>query len=124
MNIPSNSTVGVSSIAASKRSFSSQAPPPPRGPRGGQHLDPGTASSDRLLHCTVILSALVNLLELALGPLERVLGLHALHSLGVHVHDDVLRVRLGGLRRGRPLIAEHLALPRGAAEDLKGLVDP
>src|SRR5436189_3326784 len=45
----------------------------------------------------VMASALVDFLELGLGPLHRVLGLHALDGLRVHVHDDVLRVGLGRL---------------------------
>src|SRR6185295_9726940 len=39
----------------------------------------------------------VDLLELALGPLHGIFGLHALNGLGVHVDDDVLGVGLGGL---------------------------
>src|SRR5438094_6768713 len=50
----------------------------------------------------VMALALVDLLELGLGPLHGVLGPHALHGLGVHVDDDVLRVGLGGLRGGWP----------------------
>src|SRR5437773_1865858 len=71
----------------------------------------------------VMALALVVLLELGLGPLHGVLGPHALHGLGVHVDDDVLRVRLGGLRRRRSLVAEHPRLARGAPEDLQRLVD-
>jgi hypothetical protein len=41
--------------------------------------------------------SLVDLLELAVGPLHRVLRLHALDALGVHVGDDVLGEGLGGL---------------------------
>src|SRR5262249_34127154 len=39
----------------------------------------------------------VRLLQLALGPLCRILGLHAFDGLGVHVHEDVLDERLGRL---------------------------
>src|SRR5262249_26055574 len=67
----------------------------------------------RKIRRVVMVSGLVDLLELALGPLHRVLGLGALHGLGVHVHDDVLRVGLGGLGRGRPGVAEHERGPRG-----------
>src|SRR5262249_14727797 len=67
--------------------------------------------------------ALVDLLELALGPLHGVLGLHALHGLGIHVHDDVLRVRLGGRGRGRPGMPEGERRARGLAEHLQLLVD-
>src|SRR6187431_3077272 len=38
--------------------------------------------------------AFIDLLELGLGPLQGVLGLHALGGLRVHVDDDVLRVPL------------------------------
>src|SRR5438132_3456061 len=66
---------------------------------------------------------LIDLLELAFRPLHGILGLHALAGLGVHVDDDVLRVRLRGLGRRRPRIAQHPRLARGLPEDLEGLVD-
>src|SRR5206468_1643158 len=66
---------------------------------------------------------LIDLLELALRPLHGILGLHALAGLGVHVDDDVLRIRLRGLGRRRPRIAQHPRLARGLPEDLEGLVD-
>src|SRR2546425_11303699 len=69
-------------------------------------------------------SSLVDLFQLALRPLHRVLGLHALRGLRVHVHDDVLRVRIGGLRRGRAGMAEHEGRPRRLTEYLKRLFDP
>src|SRR6266536_4382632 len=68
-------------------------------------------------------STLVDFLEFAFGPLHGILGLHALYALGVHVHDDVLRVRLRGLAGRRPGIAQHPRLARGLTEDLQGLVD-
>src|SRR5215472_1289723 len=68
-------------------------------------------------------SALVDLLELGLRPLHGVLGLRALRGLGVHVDDDVFRVRLGRLGRRGTLIAEHPRLAGGAAEHLERLVD-
>src|SRR5213594_4360422 len=43
----------------------------------------------------------VRLLQLTLGPLHRVLGLHALDGLGVHVHEDVLDQGLGRLAARR-----------------------
>src|SRR5262249_57041008 len=69
-------------------------------------------------------SCFVDLLQLTLGPLHGVLGLRALHGLGVHVDDDVLRVRLGGLRRRRTGMPEGARQPRRLPEYLKGLVDP
>src|SRR5216117_1423175 len=62
--------------------------------------------------------------EVVLGPLHGVLGLHALDRFGEHVHDDVLRVRLGGLGRRRPGVAEHPGLPRRLPEHLERAVDP
>src|SRR2546425_7275366 len=47
----------------------------------------------------------VRLLQLTLGPLHRVLGLHALDGLGVHVHEDVLDQGLGRLPAGHAGIA-------------------
>src|SRR5438876_1436064 len=47
----------------------------------------------------------VRLLQLTLGPLHRVLGLHALDGLGVHVHEDVLDEGLGRLAARHPGVA-------------------
>src|SRR5712692_2479037 len=69
-------------------------------------------------------SALVDLLQLALGPLHGILGLRALDGLREHVHHDVLRVRLGGLGRRRPGVAEHPGLSRRLPEHLQRAVDP
>src|SRR4030095_6459079 len=44
---------------------------------------------------------LVDLLQLPVRPLHRVLGSHALDALREHVDDDVLREGLGGLAAGR-----------------------
>src|SRR6266446_6039119 len=67
--------------------------------------------------------SLVDFLELTLGPLHGVLGRHALHALGVHVGDDVLREGLGGLRGGRPGVAEQPRVAGGRAEHLQRLVE-
>src|SRR5437016_1838936 len=67
--------------------------------------------------------SLVDLLELTLGPLHGVLGRHALHALGVHVGDDVLREGLGGLRGGWPGVAEQPRVAGGRAEHLQRLVE-
>ena len=40
-----------------------------------------------------------------MGPLDGVLGRHALHDLGVHVDDDVLGHGLGRRPAGRPGMA-------------------
>src|SRR5258708_20440610 len=67
--------------------------------------------------------SLVDLLELTLGPLHGVLGRHALHALGVHVGDDVFGEGLGGLRGGRPGVAEQPRVAGGRAEHLERLVE-
>src|SRR5882762_483427 len=82
-----------------------------------------TAIMDTSFRSSVRRSGLIDLLELAFCPLHGVLGLHALDALGVHVHDDVLRVGLGGFGRSRPWIAQHPRLARRLTEDLQGLVD-
>src|SRR5262245_45525799 len=51
-------------------------------------------------------SGFVDLLQLAFRPGYRVLGLRALHGLGVHVGDDVLGEHLGGLGSGGPRVPE------------------
>src|SRR6266481_5623426 len=58
----------------------------------------------------------VNLTQFTGRPLDRILGLHALHALGEHVHDDVLRVDLGGLRRRLPRVPEDPGVVGGGAE--------
>src|SRR5882724_11461586 len=78
----------------------------------------------RLIADVVIGLPLVDLLQLALGPLHGVLGLGALHGLGVHVDDDVLRVGLGRLGRRRSRMAEGPRLARRLPEHLQRLVDP
>src|SRR5215468_7554024 len=121
MNTPSSRTVGARSTSARKRSFSSR----PVSARRCATLERGSATSTRVAPpappaigfftprpCP---SCFVDLLQLALGPLDGVLGLRALHGLGVHVDDDVLRVRLGGLRRRRARIPEGARQPRGLA---------
>src|SRR5262249_9422304 len=64
----------------------------------------------------------VDLLQLTIGPLDGIFGGHALHALGVHVGDDVLRERLGGLGRRRPGVAEQTRVARRCAEHLERLV--
>src|SRR5215470_14264881 len=129
MNRPSRSTVGARSTNARKRSFSSRLV----SARRCATRERGSATSTRVAvpappaigfftpePCP---SCFVDLPQLALGPLHGVLGLHALHGLGVHVDDDVLRVRLGGLGRRRSRIPEGACQPRCLAKDLERLVD-
>src|SRR5260370_11194956 len=133
MKSPSSRTVGASSTAASKRSFSSQRVTRPAWPawaRGSAVTRPAAPSDPPAMGFFASLSVepprsgFVDLLELDLRPLDGVLGFHALDALGVHIQDDVLRDGLGGLARGRPRIAEHPRLARRLTEDLEGLVDP
>src|SRR5919204_5535444 len=66
---------------------------------------------------------LVDPLELPLRPLHGVLRGHALHALGIHVGDDVLRERLRRLCRRRPGIAEQARIARRRAEHLQRLAE-
>src|SRR3982074_3192652 len=78
---------------------------------------PRPSGSGVFMHASLrVGSRLVDLPELAFRPLHGILGLHALAGLGEHVHDDVLRVRLGGLGGGRPRIAQHSRLARRLPE--------
>src|SRR5436309_15607453 len=97
MNIPRISTVGVRSTSARKRSFSRR----PVRVRRCEARECGSATSTGaalpappaigFFTRTSRRSRFVDLPHLALSPLHRILGLHALHGLGVHVDDDVLR---------------------------------
>src|SRR6266850_4182007 len=80
-----------------------------------RRIEPSPVRSDPL--------ALVDLLQLALGPLHGVLGLHALDGLGVHVRDDVLREAFGRLRRRGAGVAEQPRVAGGRAEHLERLVE-
>src|SRR5262245_48510602 len=134
MNTPSSRTVGARSSAARSRSLSSRRIMP-RGwaarARASATSTPVALPAPPVIGFTgspahappVRGSRLVDLLELALRPLHRVLGLRALTGLGIHVDDDVLRVRLGGLGRRRPRVAQHAGLARRLPEHLQGLVD-
>src|SRR5215470_12495232 len=108
MKSPSSTMAGASSSAASRRSFSSQRvmrPGCPAWARGSAVAIPAAPSDPPAIGFFESLSVdpprsrFVDLLELDLCPLHGVLGLHALDALGVHVHDDVLRVGLRGLSR-------------------------
>src|SRR4029450_3933725 len=66
--------------------------------------------------------ALVDLLQLALGPLHGILGAHALHALGVHVGDDVLGEGLGRLGGGRARVPEQPRVAGGGSEHLQRFV--
>src|SRR5262245_62016033 len=65
----------------------------------------------------------VDLAQFAGGPLDRVLGLRALDTLGVHVHDHVLRIDLGRLGRWWARKADHARVIGGRFETLHGLVN-
>src|SRR5215467_10111181 len=65
----------------------------------------------------------VDLLQLALGPLHGVLGLHTLDSLGIHVGDDVLGEALRRLGGGGTGVAEQPRVAGSGAEHLERLVE-
>src|SRR4030095_16856268 len=71
-------------------------------------------SSIRLIGPRVATLA-VDALQFAGGPLDRGLGCAALDRLGVHVGDDVLGERLGGLAVRRSGVAGRETPPAGGA---------
>src|SRR3954468_23319785 len=99
MKAPSSSTVGVSSMAASSRSFSRKRV----SPDGSVVRVRGSATTSTALPAPpeigCFTSSPVNFLQLARGPLHGVFGLAALHAVREHVDDHVLRIHLGGLGR-------------------------
>src|SRR5499433_4133814 len=122
MNRPSRRTVGARSTNARKRSFSSRLV---RARRRATR-ERGSATSTRVAlpappaigfftpqPCP---SCFVDLLQFALSPVYGVLGLRALHGLGVHVDDDVFRIGLGGLGRRRTGMPEGPREPGGLPE--------
>src|SRR5258708_8019652 len=125
MNMPSSTTGGARRIPASSRSVSRKRVSPL-----GREV-PGwdsTASSPAALPDPPAMdffmqSSSVDLLELLGRPLGGVLRLRALDALGEHIHDDVLRVDLGGLRRRRPRVPEDPGVVGGGAEALHPLLD-
>src|SRR5947208_6947738 len=131
MNAPRRTTVGVRRAKARSLSFSRR-----RSNARRRRTAPvcGSATSTRaalpappaigFFKRSTCRSAFVDLLQLAFGPLHRVLGLHALDGLGVHIDDDVLRVGLGGLGRRRARMPECASQAGRLPEYLKGLVDP
>src|SRR5438093_13349533 len=112
MNAPRRTTVGVRRAKARSLSFSRRR----SNARRRTAPECGSATSTRaalpappaigFFKRSTCRSAFVDLLQLAFGPLHRVLGLHALDGLGVHIDDDVLRVGLGGLGRRRARMPE------------------
>src|SRR2546422_7369022 len=128
MNSPSRTTVGLRRAKARSRSFSSRRSSALR--RAAPECDSATSIRVALpappaigfFKLSTCRSAFVDLLQLALGPFHRVLGLHALHGLGVHVDDDVLGVGLGGLGRRRPRVPEGARQAGRLPEDLQRLV--
>src|SRR6266508_453805 len=98
MNRPSRTTVGASRSMASSRSFSRKRVNPV-----GRDV-PGWGSATSIPAAPPDPPAIgfvnvlpVDLAQLTRRPLHGIFGLHALAGLGIHVHDDVFRVDLGGL---------------------------
>src|SRR5688572_15070588 len=63
------------------------------------------------------LSGLVDLLQLALGPLDGLFGSQPLDALGEHVDEDVLGQRLGGLAAGGAGVADLARVLQRLRED-------
>src|SRR5512143_1794397 len=125
MNRPSSSTVGVSRMPASIRSLSRKrvSPVGREVPGWGSATSNPAAPPDPPAIDFFISLSSVDLLELLGGPLDGVLRLRALDALGEHVHDDVLRVDLGGLGVGRSRETHGPGVVGGGAESLHRLVD-
>src|SRR5687767_3165560 len=129
MNRPRRTTVGVSRRNASSRSFSRKRVHPVgrEVPGWGRTASrpatpPDPPAMGLFTNCPSPRSA-VDLLQLARRPRDGVFRLHALHALGEHVHDDVFRIGLGGLRRRLPRVPEDPGVVGGGAEALHRLVD-
>src|SRR5580765_5127335 len=135
MNSPSSTTVGESRRKPSTRSFSSAWPSDGRraaargatvrreaasaAPLAPPAIDRGSRAA------TSVPRLSVDPLQLTLRPLGSILGGHALDRLGIHVHDDVLRVGLAGLGARRPREPEELEGPRrGPVRQHHGIVFP
>src|SRR5260370_302220 len=123
MNMPSSSTVGASRMPASSRSLSRKRVIPlgREVPGWGSTASSPAALPDPPAIDFFMWLSPVDLLELLARPLDGVLGPHALDPLGEHVHDDVLRVGLGGLRRRRSRVPEDPGVVGGGAEALHRL---
>src|SRR6202022_2444084 len=124
MNMPSSTTVGASRIPASSRSLSRKRVSPlgREVPGWGSTASSPAALPDPPAMDFFMRSSSVDLLELLGRPLDGVLWLRALDALGDHVHDDVLGVGFGGLRRRRPRVPEDPGVVGGGAEALHRLL--
>src|SRR5438067_9184323 len=86
--------------------------------KSSQNASASSRSRIRLLLAAgKALSACVDLAHFFSGPLHRFFGGHALHGLGIHVGDDVLRQHLGRLAVRRAGVARREAELGG---DLEG----
>src|SRR5260370_14010537 len=126
MNMPSSSTVGASRMPASSRSLSRKRVIPlgREVPGWGSTASSPAALPDPPAIDFFMWLSPVDLLELLARPLDSVLGPHALDALRDHVHDDVLRVGLGGLRRRRSRVPEDPGVVGGGSEALHPLRAP
>src|SRR5438874_8914148 len=125
MNMPSNSTVGVSSRAASRRSLSRKRVSPwDRRVRGwGSATTTAPFFPPAIGFFTAEPCLSVNLLQLGGRPLDGVLRPGPLGALGEHIHDHVLAVDLRRLRRGRTGEAHRTRVVGRGPETLHRLVD-
>src|ERR1700738_4414887 len=125
MNIPSSTTVGASRMPGTSGSLWRKRVIPlgREGPGWGSTASSPAALPDPPAMDFFMRFSSVDLLELLGRPLDGVLWLRALDALGEHVHDDVLGVGFGGLRRRRPRVPEDPGVVGGGAEALHRLRD-
>src|SRR5215470_15221361 len=98
MNSVRIKSAGARSTPARMCSRSSSRPSPPGRRAFGTATTTGTGTAGTLTRRAISLGVLrVRLLQLGLSPLCRVLRLHPLDGLRVHVDEDVFHERLGGL---------------------------
>src|SRR5262245_53173821 len=124
MNSPSRTTVCASSTSARARSFSrTRVHPLGRAVPGWGRATSRPAVPAEPPEIGAFMVLAIDLLELTGRPLDGVLGLGALHALGEHVDDHVLRVDLGGFRGRRAGESDDARVVRGRPEALHRLVD-
>src|SRR5215468_4518311 len=122
IDLSSSRRTALVSLSRSSAGFAG-APLPGGGSEGGQ-LSPRLAADRRSTRTTAPSElTFVDLLQLAVGPLHGVLGLHTLDSLGIHVGDDVLGEALRRLGGGGTGVAEQPRVAGGGAEHLERLVE-
>src|SRR5215470_1481588 len=101
------SSTSASGMKSTQRVMCSFVPCAKAGARWAARMPAMPVSFRNERRLIVLSSALVDLLQLALGPRHRVLRLGARDCLGEHIDDDVLGVRLGRLGCRRAGVPQH-----------------